>query len=466
MKNDKDIKIALVCCRPPDQARGFSSLPLGILYIGTVLKKRGYKNVYLLDHSFNSFEKIISQINWLKPDIVGLNAMSAYFLSAKRIGQHIKENLSSTVVLGGPHASIMTDDEFLSEDWIDFLVRGEGEVSFEEIIKEYKNPSQIRGSVFQDERNNRFIIEAEKIHNLDEIPFPDLNLLSTASLYLDRRRYGLLGSRGCPFSCTYCQPGLSKIWGRGVRFRSPENIVEEIRLIKRKYGINDISFLDDTFTLNEVRLKKLLSLLEKENIVFDINARVDCFSEEIAKALKRAGCERISFGLESGDSKILNEDFRKNIKIDQMRQAFKLCHRVGIETKAYLIMGSISETPETLKKTEKLIDEIKPDLLSFSIATPFKGTYFYEMCQEKGLLDFSSYQQLDFRSFLSKELPIRNYTLTFYDLEKWKDRILKKRRLKFIVKYSWKIFIGFIKKPSINYLLRCYKDFRTLNYIG
>lgn len=464
--NDKNIKIVLIHCRPQKQARSFSALPLGILYLGTVLKRKGYKNLYLIDHSFEPFEKVIKQINEIKPTFVGLSAMSAYFQSAKKIGKYVKENLSSIVILGGPHASVMSEKDFFKEDWIDFLVKGEGELILPELIENYDTSSQIKGIAYRDFIGIHFTAEADKIQNLDEIFFPDLDLLPTVSLYLDRRRYGLLSSRGCSFRCTFCQPGLSKIWGKRVRYRSPENIIREIKAVKKKYGINDISFLDDTFTLDKIRLNFFLALLRKEHITFDINTRVDYFSEDIARELKKAGCKRVSFGVESGDQKILDEDYKKGVNIEQIRYAFNVCHQIGIESKAYLMLGSIYETPESLRKTEKLIDEIKPDLLSFSITTPFPGTELYKICKEKNLLNLDSDEQLDFRSFLSKNLPIRNTALTYKDIEEWRNNIIKKRRLRFLLRYSLKTLISFIKKPSINFLIRTYKDFRSLDYIG
>lgn len=459
-------KIVLVHCRPPEQARSFSSLPLGILYLSAVLKNKGYADVHLLDHSFEPFDSIVKKIEQFKPEFVCLSAMSAYFSAARNIGEYIKKNTPALIVLGGPHASIMRDDDFAKEPWIDILLRGEGEMILPDIIENSRDLPKVRGISYRQNGAIHSTPAADLIKDLDSIPFPDLDSLPSRPFYLDRRRYSLLTARGCPFRCTYCQPGLSNIWGKGVRFRSPENIIKEIRMVKDKYGINDISFLDDTLTLNPQRLSRIMELLKPESIVFDINTRVDCLTDEMAAKLKEAGCSRISFGVESGSQYILDEDFKKGITVQQIKDAFKICRLRKIETKAYIMVGSIHDTPATLAETKRLIDEIQPDYLSFSIVTPFPGTELYQTCKDSGLLNLFDERMLDFRSFAVDQLPIKNQTLTYKDVKRWIDKIMRGRRLKFLLKGVVKTLTAFIKKPSLQFLIRSYKDFRKLGYIG
>jgi radical SAM superfamily enzyme YgiQ (UPF0313 family) len=435
------MKVVLIYCRQKEQARWQTIIPLGITYLGTILKNKGY-DVTLIDHSFTEFNDLIRIVKDINPDYVGLSAMSAYFEEAKKIGLELKE---FKIILGGPHASIMSEEDLEKEDWIDFLVRGEGESLLPDLIQ---NPTK------------RIWESTEKIKNLDEIPFPDLDLLPDKMQYLGKKKYNLLTSRGCPYTCTFCQPGLSQIWGKGVRYRSAKNVIEEMTLINKQYGITDFGFLDDMFIINIPRLREILGFTINK-FTFDINSRVDCFNETIARELKICGCTNISFGVESGSQKILSDDYKKKITIKQIKNAFAICHKLRIKTKAYIMLGSIHETQKTLKETEKLIKEIKPDVLSLSITTPFKGTELYEMCKDR-----ISDQTLDFRSFKNTSLPIKNDFLTLADVNKWKERIMKSRRLKFIVKNAIQVIIKFIKKPSIKFLISTYRDFKSADYIG
>jgi len=225
------------------------------------------------------------------------------------------------------------------------------------------------------------------IMDLDSVPHPKRDLLPYKKYYSIIAKKNptttMFTSRGCPYRCIFCdRPHLGKIF----RARSAENVVSEMIEIK-KMGIKEIFIYDDTFTIDRSRVVKICELILNKNIKlnWDIRARVNTIDEDLLKLMKLAGCERIHYGVEAGTKKIL-KILRKDITVEQVRTAFKLTKKVGIETAGYFMIGSPNETMADIKETINLAKEIFPDYIHFSVLTPFPATELYFRGLQEGVI--------------------------------------------------------------------------------
>ena len=288
---------------------------LGLAYIGAVLEKAGHQVKYL-DCSVeeltvkNTIEKI--KINGERFDFIGLTATTPLINNALAIANGVKAFLPETkIVLGGVHPSVLPD-EVMTHDSVDYVVIDEGEETMRELADGI-NPAAILGLCYKE--GGQVIKNASRplIENLDEIPPPAYHLLPMDKYYPAIGSYKrlpamiLFATRGCPGRCTYCHRAFRGV----VRQRSTQSILNEIKILQRDYGIKEVAFYDDTFTLFKDVVREFCETIirEKIDITWSCFTRVDYVSEELLKLMKQAGCHLILFGVESADEQIL-----KNIK--------------------------------------------------------------------------------------------------------------------------------------------------------
>ena len=226
------------------------------------------------------------------------------------------------------------------------------------------------------------------MEDLDSLPFPHE---FAREVLIDFEKYPLsafqniFATRGCPFNCFYC--GSRNIWGRRVRFRSPENVVAEIKELQRM-GLRTIHFDDDTFGINKEYMRRLLGAMRSglKGLRWSCELHVQLVDEETVERMKAAGCYRIQIGVESGNNGIL-EAMRKNITIEEALEACAIIKKRNIEVETFFIVGFPQETEETLRDTFAGIRKVKSDSLVYNIFTPYPGTEAFEYCREKGLID-------------------------------------------------------------------------------
>ncbi len=390
-----------------DLERGYNP-PLGLLYLASYVQKYTDHRIEVLDTiveelDYSGIENRIKEIN---PDLVGIQAMSFTLIDAflcarivKRIDKHIP------VVFGGPHPTIFPQETINLKE-VDYVVIGEGEVAFKELLENINNPEELRkvkGLVYKE--NGRIIDTGprEFMENLDAIPFPARELTPYKEYYslLAKRTpvTTMITSRGCPYKCLFCdRPQL----GKRFRARSAENVVDEMEECLR-LGIKEILIYDDTFTVDRERVLSICSEILKRRlkIGWDIRTRVDNVDEEMLEKLREAGCERIHYGVETSSQRIL-DILRKGITLEQVKDAFRLTKEAGISTLAYFMFGSPGETEEEIRDSIRLAKELKPDFVHFSITTPFPATDLYRKGLKEGVLkkdywrEFSHNPEKDF----------------------------------------------------------------------
>lgn len=193
-----------------------------------------------------------------------------------------------------------------------------------------------------------------------------------------------MGSRGCPFNCSYC---ATQIWTRKVRYRSIPNIIEEIKYVNERYGTHQFTFKDDSFTVSKKRVAEFCDALLKVGlkVKWDCNTRADLVDLPLLKTMKKAGCNSIKVGVESGSERIL-KIMDKGVSLEQVKESAKLFRKAGIHWTAYFMMGVPTETKEDVKETVKLLYEIKPSFASVGVYEPFPGTKLFDIGVERGLV--------------------------------------------------------------------------------
>lgn len=372
-------------------------LPLGLAYIGAVLKQNSF-DVSAIDMRFlktrNEFVRRIKKEN---PDVIGIYTNSVNYDAVLDVTKQIKEISRAFIISGGPQPSILPEQTLKNES-IDAVVVGEGELTTLEAVaalEDGKSLEGIRGVWFKEGGRIRKNEGREPIEDLNSLPFPERDLFPIKEILkkpqlspLNYPSLHIMGSRGCMYGCSFCQPTLRCIFGNKPRFRSADNIISEIEMLKEKYKIKSIVFQDDTFTANKPLVLDFCKKLKGKrlDIPWWCHSRANTIDEEIAREMKSAGCSVVCFGLESGSQRILDNVLTKGITVEQSINAGRICKKNKIAITADIMIGSPTETKEDIELTEKMLNEIKPEVISVSIASPIPGTYLYERAKKEGLI--------------------------------------------------------------------------------
>ncbi len=351
-------KIVLIQPDSPYLLYPLSFPGLGLMYISSYLKKNGYFPDY---YDLTGGIKLPEDLH---ADIFGISCQITQFKDVKKIKDELKEkNPNSLFVIGGPFPT-HSPKECLDAGF-DVVVKGEGEISMLNIVKNY--PNVAKGEYF-----------SEEFLNPDEI-FPDWNAINPL-----RYRYQLEGKKcmniltkrgNCPFQCTFCAKQEGK--RSPLRYRSVENVLDEVKFLKDKFGVGSIAIYDDDVLLDKKRDAELFKGLAELKIPYRCMTRANLATKEDLKLLKETGCGEIAIGVESADPHIL-EVIKKGITLEQNTEFIKTCKELGLRVKAYLIIGLPGESRETVEKIKKWLRETQPDNFDISVFTPYPGSDIYE----------------------------------------------------------------------------------------
>lgn len=370
---------------------------LGLLYIAAAVKDIPGMDVRIIDASVDGLSLEDMELFFTReaPELVGFSVLTFNLLNCMEVSKIIRKCSPQTkICFGGWHPTLYPR-ETLAFDFVDYIVIGEGELTFRELVKVHqdgKNPAEkqlagIEGLGYKTSGGQIMINPSrEVVKNLDELPLPAYDLVDATKyshlLACSGQVVNIMTSRGCPHRCIFCDLRRTT-----YRYRTPVNILEEIRFWVER-GVNEFFIQDDNFTINRKRTIEFCRLLTDANldIKYKISSRVDCIDDEICQYLKNSGCYRIYFGVESGSQKVLDY-LEKGITIHHIKTAFKAAHQYDIDCCAYIMIGVPSETEEDIRLTMSLIKEIKPNHLHCSICTPMPRTYFYGKLMEDGVID-------------------------------------------------------------------------------
>lgn len=377
------VGVAGFCANRPKGDREGSWIGHGIASIGASTKAAGHE-VSLIDlRQVGGAEDLASTLRDIDADVFGLSVSPVDSQHAPSIAKIIRHfHPESKIIVGGIHPTIFPERYDTPE--IDAVVIGEGEVTFPDLVCIH----ELGGSLPR-------VIRGEK-PDLDRIPWVDRELFDYQRELdcffapgQETPSVTMLAGRGCPFKCNYCQPAENAVFGKPYRMRSPENVVAELRMLKKKYDFKSITFWDDTFTLNKSWIMKFCDLYEKENFGATIAAcsRADiiCRDEEMVERLASIGCDWFVIGMESGSQRIL--DFlKKGTTVEQNIEAGRICRKHGIKIFATFMMGLPTETKAEALATALMIDKIAPEFPSMFFFNPIEGTEIYSFCRENDLI--------------------------------------------------------------------------------
>jgi len=344
-------------------------------------------------------------ISKANPDIIGITTTTPTIYEALHLAELARYECPDTkIIMGGYHATFCDEELLKNYNYIDAVIRGEGEIIMKNIagnVTDDKVNLNVDGVTYKNDGKIIRNPDAECIKDIDAIPFPARHLLPIDQYKLfNVKEIGttMIASRGCPMQCSFC--ASSTLHGKNIRIRSPENVIAEMSHIKERYPkINIIAFMDDTFTLLPKWVNKLCDLMSKENVDmrWGCTARVDKMTKELMGKMKNAGCDTFFVGVESGVQKILNA-VQKNANIEQTKRFFKYANDIGVRSIASLAFGFPGETKKTIDKTINFVKKLEPSYAIFSLATPYPGTPFYENMIREGLIkinDWSKYTLLN-----------------------------------------------------------------------
>ena len=375
--------------------------PLGISYLVSSLKARGFTSK-VIDLAFDEdLTQIAALDREKKGGIYCISFTSAYRSMTGKIVRMIKDtDPSSTVIAGGPHPTIMPED-VLAIPGMDVVAGGEGDYLLPEIVKTILSKgdlAHINGIRFK--RDGKIVTTSEEpnraITDLDDLPFPSQESFPIEEYFSRKgfRELSVITSRGCPMQCTFCKPTLDKIFGKKLRFRSAGRVVDEIEMITKKYNLDSFFFADDTFTMDQNRTIDICNEMIKRKIhTFWRCLSTVKLKKETIQIMKKAGCLSVSFGVESGSPEILR-NIRKNVYIEETIKTFKLCKEAGMITWAFLMVGNVGETRQTVEMTKGLVRKLRPFGCSVAVTTPLPGTDLYEYAKSKDML--TSEEDMDF----------------------------------------------------------------------
>lgn len=390
------MRVLLVYPYSPDiyQKVGFTLPPLGLAYIASVLRGKGY-DVEIHDMKVTRVEPDFS-----KYDVIGITADAMRYKEGIRLARIAKEK-GAIVIMGGPHPTFL-DEDALRTGRVDFVVRGEGEETMLELLEAIKQKTSphgvypvrdkslngVKGISFLNDGRLHRTPNRRPIDDLDSLPLPARDILPMdfyKTLEMGKRKVtSMITSRGCPYGCTFC--ASSEFSGYKWRARSYERVVDEIEHIMGSYGFNAIAFLDDNFTLNPERVIAICNEIIKRRI--DIYwwcfSRADIIlrNEEMIRRMSEAGARYIFIGFESVKQSIL-DSYKKKMTTSLAEETVSLLRRFGIQTHASFIIGGIDETKAMVNETIRFAKALRPEAVQFSILTPYPGTGLFREVKDR-----------------------------------------------------------------------------------
>jgi radical SAM superfamily enzyme YgiQ (UPF0313 family) len=412
-------KIVLVI--PPLAGAHKDHLPsMGVGYLAAILERNNYE-VKIIDSFAEDLDndQTVNAVLKEAPFLAGISANTHNRFSAIGVIEGIKEKSNGEIftVAGGPHFSPTAEQAVANIPSLDIVVRGEGEETLLQLVNQIRkdlgvnpeNLKRINGLTFRDGGKIFSTSDREFIKNLDELPTPawhlfNLNKYNARLEGLTKyRAIGVASSRGCPHNCNFCVNSV--FWKRVFRMHSPKRFVDDLEILFKQYGFRAFDFWDDTMTIYRSHIEEICReiLRRKLLIKWYARARVDTIDFDLLSLMKKAGCEAISFGVESGSERILKV-IDKKINLNQVRNIAKICRDLNLVTKFFFVYSLPQENEDDLNSTFDLIDELElysPKLHCYGgLARIYPGTQLEFLAKKEGKIpnDFNWYKKIYFET--------------------------------------------------------------------
>lgn len=431
--------------------------PLGLGYLSSFLKKNEHE-VEIIDGLNLSLNNEEIARRSAGAGLVGITCLSDFYLEAKDLAKRLKEN-NLRVVLGGPHPSALPQ-ETLDDTGADFVVVGEGEQLLLGLVSDMES-----GKINRKDRgiysyNNTINNKREFIDILDSLPFPDWAQIDPRKC--KRAPHGavvkrfpvapLVTSRGCPYICKFC--ASPRLWSRTIRFRTPENVVDEIEYLVRDFQVKEIHFEDDNLTLKREHIENICRLILKRNLKISWatpnGIRADTLTQDLIRLMKKSGCYFVAFGIESGSQKIL-DNIRKKTDLAVIERAVRYAGSEGLITQGFFIFGLPGETEETIQETINFSKKIPLDRAQFLLLDVLPGSALWDELSGTNFADWHkrSYQEVSWiPPTIKKEALQRAPSLAF------RSFFLRPKQLFRLIKY--------IRPYQLPFIIRRLMDFKII----
>jgi len=459
--------------------------PIGLSYIAAVLENdyqvqiidsvvEGYETEVMLERNLIRyglpFKEIEKRIAAFQPDVVGVsNLFSSGFREALKVSSLVKKISPEIItVMGGPHPSALPE-EVLKHKEIDFVVLGEGEYSFKDLLRsiEKKDFSELDGVAFNRNGNAQVIPKTRFIDNLDELAFPARHLLPMKKYFeigeafiITRKKpfTPLVTSRGCSAQCTFCP--VHATWGGKWRARSAENVLDEIENLVKTYRVKEIHFDDDNLVMKRKRAQKIFQGIidRKLDIVWTIPTGLALWAVDgdLLKLMKESGCYKLYVAVESGDEHILYDVIRKPLDLKKIKPLVRTMRKLDMEIETFFVAGMPGETEESLKRTFKFARELDADATHYFFANPMPGTRLWEMCAENSYFK----KGFSFEKIRVERANVDTPELPAQKLEQLVAREQLMSRILALIKHPWRMmkkYFSYLKKDRrivFSFLLR------------
>lgn len=427
----------------PDYKTGTElTVPRTMALLGAILRENKHS---IKIYDANIMKNFSSVLRRYRPDVVCISCTTADINGGLSFASNVKKyDKKIPVVFGGIHATVLYKNLVREKD-VDVVVRGEAENIISHLFNNLnKNTiSNVHGISYRVGGKVKHNPPTELIDDIDKLPQPAYDLLSLEKY---ERAY-IMTSRGCPGRCTFC--GSHSIFGYKTRYRSPKNVVDEVETLKNS-GFDDIWFTDDTFTLDKKRVHEICDemIKRKLNMKWICMSRVNAVDREVLSKMKKAGCIRTNFGIESGDENVI-KIIKKGIKIKDVIKAFDIAKSVGLETTAYLMVGLPCETWDSIKKTNELIKKIKPTITVVSVLVPYPDTEIYMDMKRDGIIKDDNQNWADFKIYTESDIA-SPFVLS---LDEKKSGLSKEEIIK-----AYELLHRTGEKISISYIIKSQKN--------
>jgi len=433
------LKVTLI--NPPQDTR-YPQPPIGLALITAILEKAGYAVNLLEANALQLNPRMIAE-RVADADVIGITAMTPTVGTALSIAHYIKQKSPRfKVIMGGPHVTLLPEETLTTSNDIDVIVRGEGDATIIDLLKSIENQQSLSNVAGISYKQNGKIVHTKdrtSIVDMDSLPCPAYSLLPWRK-YKPHPPHGMalpfgamVTSRGCPYHCAYCS---KPVFGSKFRAQSPERVVEEMVYLKEKFGVREIAFYDDSFTIDKERVHAIAdSIISKKlKIAWSCETRVNLVDKELLTHMKAAGCYVVAYGIESASPEII-KTIQKDTTIEQVEKAIRAHKEIGLQVIGYFMLGSPGETPQTIQQTINFAQKLKVDFAQFSITTPFPGTELYEIYKRKNPEDIP-WEKFVYAGTDNPASPVfENDNLTRDDIEKWVSRAYREFYLR--PSYVW-----------------------------
>ncbi len=423
--------------------------PLGIAILAAEMEQLGHE-VRLHDDSIDELEDIKKSMEWA--DLVGISSLTPNARRARELGKIAREEVGRFVVMGGPHPT--TNPEFfLTAGAADICVQGEGDETLPEILAAYQTPEKwdsILGITFMRDGVQVATPRRALIKKMDQVPYPAYHLYDIPKYMRLMVNPGvtMITSRGCPYACTFCDAEMTP---RQYRAMSPEKTVDLMEFLIKKYNPPQLVLFDDLFTIQRKRVIAICQEIVRRGLYFEwiAESRLDTMDFEMLRWMRKAGCVKVYYGLESGSPDVL-ATMKKGLTPEKIVNGAKLNREVGMYFKYFILYGFPNEKHQDHRLTEEIVRKSRPNAICVSVLQPIPGTEVYEQLKPHLLMDVAD---IEFHYWHSTE-TFKHPTFSHSELHSERDQLLKIHakevgKLKNKLTRKWERVVAMVKHPVL-----------------